>query len=372
MGERDSESRLFARETGSQELRRYPVLGLAGLLLLAVMAVGFWVWPAGESGEAEGERGASGPDWAVTFTQPERDPDHSSAPEELVIDAIDSAEGQIDIAIYSFTLPTIRDALLRAYGRGVQIRIVMESDNLDEPEVGALRAAGISVRSDERDHLMHHKFMVVDRSRVWIGSMNFTYSGARLENNSGIMILNEELAEDMLVEFEEMYLEDRFGQLSLRNTPFDLIQVDGRVTEVLFAPEDLVTQRLVQIVRGAQESVQGMAFILTSDPIAGALVERSQAGVPVRLVLEAENANAPGSDYLMLLESGVDIRLDSNPYNMHHKVLIVDDRIVALGSFNYTRSAQESNDESLLLLHNPEVLRAYRDEFERVYGSALP
>lgn len=372
MGDRDSESRLDARGDGSQEIRRYPVLGLAGMLLLAVMALAFWVRPAGESRKAEGERGASGPDWTVTFTQPERGPENSSAPEVLVIDAIDSAKEQIDIAIYSFTLGTIRDALERAYGRGVQIRIVMESDNLNQPEVGALQAVGIPVRSDERDHLMHHKFMVVDRSTVWIGSMNFTYSGARLENNNGIMILNEELAADMLVEFEEMYLEDRFGQLSQRNTPFELIQVNGQVVEVLFAPEDLVTQRLVQIVRGAQERVQGMAFILTSDPIAEALVERSQAGLPVHLVLEAENVNAPGSDYLTLLEGGVDIRLDTNPYNMHHKVLIVDDRIVALGSFNYTRSAQESNDESLLLMHSPEVVRAYRDEFERVYGSALP
>lgn len=368
MGERESESQAGL----AQGDRKVPILGLSGMLLLGVMAVVFWVWPANEPRVPQESRAASGPGWTVAFTQPENGPDSPSAAEALVIDAIEGAEVQIDLAIYSFTLATIRDALLQAHARGVQVRMVMESDNLDEPQVIALQGAGIPIRSDERDHLMHHKFMVIDRTMVWTGSMNFTFSGARLENNSGILFESEELAADMLVEFEEMFLDDRFGQLSQRNTPFDLIQIDGRVVEVLYAPEDLVTQRLVQIVRGAQDSVRVLAFILTSDPIAESLAERSQAGIPVHVVLEAGNADAPGSDYLGLLANGVDVRLDSNPYNMHHKVLIVDDRIVALGSFNYTRSAQESNDESLLVIHSPELVRAYRDEFERVYGRALP
>lgn len=352
--------------------RGVPAFSVVGGLLLVLMAATFWTWPLGVERDHAQEVGKQGPGWSVAFTQPERGTSEIGPVERMVIGAIDGAQRRIDLAVYSLNLRSIRDALLRASERGVQIRMVMETDNLDAPEVRELIGAGIPIRSDERDHLMHHKFMILDQQEAWIGSMNFTFPGARLENNNGMLIENDELAASLEVEFEEMFVDDRFGQLSLRDTPFQMTQLDGRVLEVMFAPDDLVTRRLVQIIRGAQEGIRILAFILTSDPITDALVQQAESGVPVEVVLEADNANAPGSDFLSLMESGVQVRLDSNPYNMHHKVLIADNRVVAMGSFNYTRSAQDFNDETLLLIHEPDVVSAYRAEFDRLFRAAIP
>jgi phosphatidylserine/phosphatidylglycerophosphate/cardiolipin synthase-like enzyme len=55
---------------------------------------------------------------------------------------------------------------------------------------------------------------------------------------------------------------------------------------------------------------------------------------------------------------------------MHHKVLILDDETVILGSFNFTKSANESNDENVLILHDPGFAARFRAEFERVYTQA--
>jgi phosphatidylserine/phosphatidylglycerophosphate/cardiolipin synthase-like enzyme len=76
--------------------------------------------------------------------------------------AIDEARLSVDVAIYSLSLNSIRDALIHAHERGVQVRMVMESDNLDRADPQKLKDAGIPIIGDRREGLMHDKFVVID------------------------------------------------------------------------------------------------------------------------------------------------------------------------------------------------------------------
>jgi phosphatidylserine/phosphatidylglycerophosphate/cardiolipin synthase-like enzyme len=69
-------------------------------------------------------------------------------------------------------------------------------------------------------------------------------------------------------------------------------------------------------------------------------------------------------------EPRMDVRLDGNVYMMHHKVIILDDETVILGSFNFSRSADERNDENVLVIHDSEIASQYRAEFRRTYREA--
>jgi len=83
--------------------------------------------------------------------------------------AIDAARLSVDVAIYSLSLNSIRDALIRAHKRGVRVRMVMESENLDRSDPQKLKDAGIPILGDRREGLMHNKFVVIDNSEVWLG-----------------------------------------------------------------------------------------------------------------------------------------------------------------------------------------------------------
>lgn len=126
-------------------------------------------------------------------------------------DAIDSAKLSVDVAIYSLSLNSVRDALLRAHDRGARVRLVMESDNLDRADPQKLKDAGIPILGDRREGLMHNKFTIIDGSEVWVGGMNYTDSGAYEDNNVLIRIRSVKMAENYTKEFEEMFVEDRFG-----------------------------------------------------------------------------------------------------------------------------------------------------------------
>jgi phosphatidylserine/phosphatidylglycerophosphate/cardiolipin synthase-like enzyme len=66
--------------------------------------------------------------------------------------------------------------------------------------------------------------------------------------------------------------------------------------------------------------------------------------------------------------AGLNVREDTNPDFMHHKVMIIDGAIVVMGSFNFSGSAANDNDENLLIIHNGDIARAYLEEFNRVLG----
>jgi phosphatidylserine/phosphatidylglycerophosphate/cardiolipin synthase-like enzyme len=57
---------------------------------------------------------------------------------------------------------------------------------------------------------------------------------------------------------------------------------------------------------------------------------------------------------------------DGNPATMHHKLFVVDGSTVILGSFNFTGSADRSNDENIVVIHDWEVAARYLEEFDRI------
>ncbi|MCL6441703.1 MAG: FAM83 family protein, partial [Thermoleophilum sp.] len=65
----------------------------------------------------------------------------------------------------------------------------------------------------------------------------------------------------------------------------------------------------------------------------------------------------------------VDVLQDGNRYLMHHKVIIIDERTVVFGSYNFSASAQENN-ENCLIVDSPELARQFVAEFNRVYDKA--
>ncbi|MCJ7732988.1 MAG: phospholipase D-like domain-containing protein, partial [Anaerolineales bacterium] len=77
-----------------------------------------------------------------------------------------------------------------------------------------------------------------------------------------------------------------------------------------------------------------------------------------------------GGEYQRFHQSGLDVFLDVHPEKLHHKVIIIDDRIVVTGSYNLTQSAEIQNDENTLVIHNQEIARVFLGEFEWIFADA--
>ncbi|HZM21677.1 MAG TPA: phospholipase D-like domain-containing protein, partial [Anaerolineales bacterium] len=171
--------------------------------------------------DLEAGYGVKGSWFELYFTDPTSplSPQGTGGLDGPLVNAIDQARLSIDVAAYSISLNSVRFALINAHKRGVQVRMVMESTNMDRSDPQALIEAGIPIVGDNMDGLMHNKFMVIDKSEVWLGSMNFTDSGTYDDNNNMMRIHSTKIAEDYSVEFKEMFEDHKFGPDVVRQTP---------------------------------------------------------------------------------------------------------------------------------------------------------
>ncbi|MCJ7434411.1 MAG: phospholipase D-like domain-containing protein [Anaerolineales bacterium] len=320
-----------------------------------------------ELGAGYGVRGA----WfELYFTEPFSSlaSQKTGGPDGPLVKAIDAARLSVDVAVYSLSLNSIRAALIHAYQRGVRVRMVMESDNMDGSDPRALKDAGIPMLGDRREGLMHDKFVVIDNSEVWGGSMNFTDSGAYADNNNLIRIRSVKMAENYTKEFEEMFVDDKFGPDIVKQTPNPRVTIDGTPIDVYFSPDDGVAASLLDLLNEAQSSIYFLAFSFTADDLGDAMRARFKDGVDVKGVMETDQIKSNvGTEYDAFLQAGVDVRPDGNNGLMHHKVIIIDKQIVVLGSYNFSNSAETKNDENVMVVYNPEISAQYLAEFERVY-----
>ncbi len=318
--------------------------------------------------------GVDGGWYELYFTDPVHPDAHSlrGGPDRKLAEAINGARLSVDVAVYSMSLWSVRDALIDALHRGVIVRIVMESKNMDRKVPQELLSAGITIIGDRREGLMHDKFVIIDRSELWLGSMNFTIGGGYEDNNNLMRFYAPKLIENYQREFDEMFIDDHFGADIRSDTPNVATYVNGTLVETYFSPDDGVSDVIVDLINSAQESIFFMAFSFTSDSISEALQARTAEGVVVAGVMdESQIRSNQGGEFDVLSQAGLDIRKDGIEGLMHHKVFIIDEKIVITGSYNFSRSAEERNDENIIVIYNTDIAREFLKEFARVQAEAV-
>ena len=324
--------------------------------------------PTAASGQPQEGGGAI----SVWFTDPLANMT-SGGVEGNLVQAIDAAEQTIDLAIYNLSLEDVADALIRAKDRGVQVRLMMKTKTMDNRVPQRMADAGIAIVGDQREGLMHNKFMVIDNQEVWIGSMNFTGASVYKDFNNLVRLRSTRAAQNYTVEFNEMFVEDLFGATDRPATPYPQVTIDGVAVEIYFSPDDGVAEQIVAEIMQAETSIDFMAYSFTSDPIAQAMQDRAANGVQVRGVFdESQVKSNKGGEYDVLQQEGFDVYLDGISGLLHHKVIVIDRQVVITGSYNFSASAERTNDENIVIIHDAGIAQQYLQNFETVYQNAQP
>lgn len=368
-----------------------------------------------------------------------------------MVELIDASERSIDIAMYSYRDGAIGDALERAVARGVTIRMIFEKANDDRRDPAGtasarLEDAGIEVRYVNK--IMHHKFAIFDGPRADLGyadeatlasgSGNWSNSAAtRYDENTLITVGNAELNLRFQREFNHLWDHGRHfvWNESIETVPHVAITdadipddpaVDAIFTSANFRTydssrygptfsvirgENEVSDRWVELIRGARRSIRIASGHLRSRPISEALIEAARANpeLDVRVYLDGQEylsewghddqerdleaclMDAAGSDArtqdcmdrgflfsYQLHQEGVPVRFKYYAYRwdysyaeqMHHKYMVVDDEILITGSYNLSDNAEHNTMENDTILRGPAfqgVIDAYIDNFDALW-----
>jgi phosphatidylserine/phosphatidylglycerophosphate/cardiolipin synthase-like enzyme len=122
--------------------------------------------------------------------------------------------------------------------------------------------------------------------------------------------------------------------------------------EVHFSPRGGCTDAIVGEIKSARTSILIQAYSFTSAPIAKAMVEAHRRGVHVEIILDRSHKTTTYSSADFLLHAGIPVLIDSEHAIAHNKIMIIDGQTVITGSFNFTKQAEQSNAENLLVIRD--------------------
>jgi phosphatidylserine/phosphatidylglycerophosphate/cardiolipin synthase-like enzyme len=115
------------------------------------------------------------------------------------------------------------------------------------------------------------------------------------------------------------------------------------------------------------------AYGFTSAPIAKALVDAHKRGVKILAVLDKSNETDKYSAATFLANAGIQPLIDAQHAIAHSKVLVIDSATIITGSFKFTKKAEASNAENLLVIKDaPELVQAYEANVQAHAAHAHP
>jgi phosphatidylserine/phosphatidylglycerophosphate/cardiolipin synthase-like enzyme len=166
-------------------------------------------------------------------------------------------------------------------------------------------------------------------------------------------------------------LEAMFGTNSGSPKP-TLIKAVGSI-EVAFSPNNGVTPTVINALSQAHNTILVSAYSFTSKDIAGALLDAKKRGVAVKIILDKSQVSQKYSSSTFFSNQGFDLRIDVKHAIYHDKVMIIDEKTVITGSFNFTKAAETKNAENLLVLRdNPELAKLYMQDWWYNWQQAVP
>lgn len=331
---------------------------------------------------------------------------------EVLDEAIKDEGSTVCAVLYDLNEPGIVSRLEKL---GNRLRIIIDDDGAHgKPDSGETRAAARLVKSAgkanvKRQHmgkLQHNKTIVVDGKvqAAICGSTNHSWRGFFVQNNNAIVLRGEKPVKLFQDAFEAYRGNDNkvaeFGKTDSANwNDLGLDRIDAQIGFSPRAEANAVLQTIADDIASTESSLFfSLAFLFQTPGAIQEAVKKVQKddtvfcyGISdhqVKGFEEFEDPEAEGVDLLkpdgsvtVVSPSALTAKNTPEPFKsepiggggtrMHHKFVVIDfDKPTArvyMGSYNFSKAADLSNGENLLIIRDQRVAVSYMVEALRIF-----
>jgi phosphatidylserine/phosphatidylglycerophosphate/cardiolipin synthase-like enzyme len=152
-------------------------------------------------------------------------------------------------------------------------------------------------------------------------------------------------------------------------TPVSTSSPSGYALEYFycFSPDGNCRYALIDELEAANQSIRIAIYSFTEESITNTLVAAYHKGVDVKVVMDKQQAGSDYSQYENLQRAGVPVRLDTVSGYMHNKYVVIDEKVIITGSYNWSNNAENNNYENLLILHDDNIAWGYKQDFDAIW-----
>ncbi len=142
--------------------------------------------------------------------------------------------------------------------------------------------------------------------------------------------------------------------------------------EVGFSPNNGSADLVLKTINSAKHNICIATYSFTSKPIADALMAAKERGVDIKIVSD-EKANSKKYTVVRYLANhGFNVRLNGNYPIMHNKFIVVDNKTVETGSYNYSKNANQNAENVLVIWNNSSIASKYSSQCDKLFNEAYP
>jgi len=142
--------------------------------------------------------------------------------------------------------------------------------------------------------------------------------------------------------------------------------------EAAFSPGTDCLELILRCLRAVEKMLDICVFTLSDDRIAEAVLAAHRRGIRIRILTDNDKEFDAGSDIARLRDAGIPVVVDRTSAHMHHKFAIFDGKRLLNGSYNWTRSACNLNEENLVLSDDPRLISRFSRQFETLWQTLGP
>ena len=288
--------------------------------------------------------------------------------EQVITNAIGSAQKSIWLEIYILSDRNVIRALEEAANRGLDVRVMLEphpfgGGTSPSKTLDTLAASGIKTQfTNPSFSLTHEKGMIIDGTSAYIMTSNFSRSA--LGGNSGSSgYRNREygiidtIQQDILAT-EEIFVADWNRSTVQFNDP-------NLVVSPINSRNDFTT-----LINSARSTLLIEAEEMIDSDIEQAIANAAQHGVQVEVILPVANTSSGDSSsqgIAIVKQSGAQVREDPQLY-MHAKIIVVDNKVAFVGSENISAQSLDQNRELGIIVSDPSALNKIQTTFQYDWG----
>jgi cardiolipin synthase A/B len=269
-------------------------------------------------------------------------------PESWIIDMIDASRERVWISVYSCTLPSLRESLVRAHKRGVDVRVILEkfpfwNTSINRETEVFLKENNIPLHlsGEKQFAFMHAKYSIIDANWI-VETANWTRASFSTNREFFITGTDTSILQNLATIFET----DFSGKI-------------GHSEDIrLLAGPTNARERIIDFVELADSTIDIYAPSFSDRELLAKIAEICQAGKTIRLLLADYEDSADSA-----LEKGTCLQVHHMKKPLHAKVIIRDKNSAFVWSFNYTENSLENNREVWIFISG-EIAKSISESFE--------
>lgn len=287
-----------------------------------------------------------------------------------IYDFISGATKTIEMTMYQLADPTAQSALEGAASRGVEVRVLLDSD----PEGGGgmksnqaayddLNANGVKVRWAWSGTLWHQKSIVRDSDAAAVMTCNLYAPFYPIVRDFAVITHDTATASGMEATFNDDWN-------NTNGPPTEGVVPAG--SELIWSPG--AEPGLVDLINSARTGTTLYAEDeqLDSQPIEQAFIAAVHRGVTVNLTMTYSSSYLSGFNTLATGGVHVSLYQPTAPIYIHSKAISVNNDTVYVGSSNFTSEMTDQNRNVGIITRDPRVVLGITATMADDFAGATP